>query len=110
MTFDQREEVRRRVAAQRRLGEMGVGREIAVWRGVDVGEIAAAAAGDQDLLAGLVGVIEDEEALTALPGRRRAHEARSASAEDDGVKLIGCGRQDQPAESASMIWRMGVRS
>jgi hypothetical protein len=62
------DEVRRRVAGERRDGEMRVGGEEAVGRGVEVGEIAAAAARDQDLLARPVGMVEEEHAAAALPG------------------------------------------
>src|SRR5690349_11218943 len=61
ITFDQLEEIARTEAAQRRLGEMGVGRKKAVRRGIVVGEIAASAAGYQDLPPRLVGVIEEED-------------------------------------------------
>jgi hypothetical protein len=52
---------------------------------VDVGEVAAAAAGDEDLFANAVGMIEDEDAATTLTCGDGGHEARCACAEDDDV-------------------------
>ena len=77
--FDQREEVLRGEAGERGLGEMRVGGEEVFRRGVAVGEVAAAAAGDEDLLAGAVGVVEHEHAAAAAAGFDGAHEAGGAA-------------------------------
>ena len=69
MPLDQREEILRRIAPQRGLGEMRVGGEIAVGSAMDVGEVAAPAAGDQDLLARRIGMIDQQHA-PAAPARR----------------------------------------
>jgi hypothetical protein len=66
--LDQREEILRGVAAQRRLDEMRVGRQVAVRRGAEISEVAAPAAGDQDLLARLIGMIDHQHPPPALPG------------------------------------------
>ena len=89
--FDQGEEVRRGEAGERGLGEVGVGGEEVFGAGVEVGEVAAAAAGDEDLLAGAVGVFEDEDAAAAAAGFDGAHEAGGAGAEDEDVEVIGGG-------------------
>ncbi len=71
---------------------MGIGRQLAVGRGVKIGEIAAATARDEDLLAGPVGMIDEQDLSAALPGDCRAHQPCAAGAEDD--RVIGRGRQD----------------
>ena len=53
--------------------------------GVDVGEVAAASAGDEDFLAGTVGMFEDEGAAAAASSLDGAHEASGAGAEDEDV-------------------------
>ena len=50
-----------------------------------VGEIAAAAAGDKDLLADAVGMIEDEDTAATLTCGDGSHETRSSRAEDEDV-------------------------
>ena len=86
MLLDQRDEIRGRVAGQRRLGEMRIRREEILRLAVQVGEIAAAAAGNQNLLAQSVGVLEDRDAASALAGLDGAHQARRASAENQCVE------------------------
>ena len=66
--LDQRDEVVLGVAGQRRFGEMRIGREEAVRRAMQVGEVAAPAAGDQDLLARLVGMVEQQHPAAAPAG------------------------------------------
>ena len=50
MLLDECKEIRRRVARQRRLREVGIRREEILGLAVEVGEIAAAAAGDENFL------------------------------------------------------------
>ena len=83
--FNQGEEVLRGVAGERGAGEVGVGGEEVFRAGVEVGEVAAASAGDEDLLAGLVGVVEDEGAASAVGGVHGAEEAGGSGAEDQDV-------------------------
>ena len=89
MLFDQRDEIRGRVAGQRRLGEMRIGREEILGLAVEVGEVAAAAAGDENLLAQAVGVFEHGDAASALAGLDGAHQARCAAAENQCVEVMG---------------------
>src|SRR5690606_16183378 len=74
VALHQREEVLRGVPAQRRLGEMGIGRDEPVGRRMDIGEVAAPAARDQDLLPRRVGAVEHQHPQPALPRLRRAHQ------------------------------------
>src|SRR5207344_1051366 len=72
MALDEIDEVARRVAGQRRAAEVGVpGVEVA-RADVEVGEVAAAAARDPDLLGDLLGVVEQDDRAAELAGDRRA--------------------------------------
>ena len=73
VSLDEGDEVARGEAGERGLGEVGVGGEEVFRRGVEVGEVAAAPSGDEDLFAGTVGVVEDEGAAVAAPGLNGAH-------------------------------------
>src|SRR5690606_20533140 len=114
MALDQLDEVRGGMARQRRLAEMGVGRQVVRWRGAGVGEIAAPAAGHQDLLADLVRVLDHQHPQAALACGERAHEPGCAAADDDGVVGRGHVRRDwrtamlttSPYISASPSWTM----
>ncbi len=79
---DHADEVPLGVARQRRFAEVRVLRKEVARLGVHVGEIAAAAAGHQDLLAGLVRVVEQHHLAPAPGGGQRAHQACGASAND----------------------------
>ena len=71
---------------------MRVGREKTFRRRVDIGEIAAPAAGDQDLLADPLGVLDEQHPATALTGNGRTHQSGGAAAKnDDIVTLLCCG-------------------
>ena len=85
VAFDQRDEIGRRVAAQCRLGEMRVGRKKALGGGVEVGEVAPAAARYQDLAARRIAVIDQQHAPSPRAGGHRAHHAGGAGAQHDCV-------------------------
>jgi hypothetical protein len=91
--FDERDEVLRGVTGERGAGEVGVLREEVFGGGVEVGEVAAASAGDEDLFAESVGVVEEEGAAAALAGCDGGHEAGGSRAEDDYVEVADrCGQ------------------
>ena len=69
------------VAVERRLAEVRVGGYEVVRGGVQVGEIAAPAAGHQDLLAGLIGVVQHQHRAAAVTGAGGAHQTRRAGAD-----------------------------
>ena len=100
VAIDQSNEVRRRVAAERRLGEMRIGGMEAIGGRADIGEIAPPAARDQDLLPRLVGMVDQQHPPAALTGRRRTHQPGRAGAEDDEVVSGGHSRGDG--------WGLGV--
>ena len=58
MLFDESDEIRGSEAGESGFGEMRIGGEEIFRRGVDVGEVAAATAGDEDFFADAVGVLE----------------------------------------------------
>jgi hypothetical protein len=85
MPLDERDEVPRRIAGERRACEVRIGGEETVRSAVDVCEIAAAAAGDEDLFANAVGMIEDEDTAAALTCGDGGHETSCTGAEDEGI-------------------------
>ena len=85
---DEGDEVGGGVAAEGGLGEVGVVGEEVLGAGVEVGEVAAAAAGDEDFLAGFVGVVDEEDAGVAATGLDGAQEAGGSGSEDDDVEGV----------------------
>jgi hypothetical protein len=89
--LDQRKEILRGIAAERRLGEMRVLRKVAVRRGVQVGEIAPPAARNQDLLSRRVGRVEQDNPPPALASLSGAEQAGCASSQND--RVVGDGQR-----------------
>ena len=85
MLLDQRHEIGRRVARQRRLGEVRIGRDEVCRRAVKVGEIAAPAAGDKNFLSQPLGAFEDGHPPSPLAGFDGTHQSGSAAAENQSV-------------------------
>jgi len=85
MPLDECDEIARCVAGERGAGEVRIGGEETVRGAVDVGEIAAAAAGDEDLLADAIGMIEDQDAAATLACSDGGHEAGCAGSKDEDV-------------------------
>jgi hypothetical protein len=83
--LDQVDEIARRVARERRAAEVGIGRVEVVRSDVDVGEIAAAAARDADLLGDLLGVVDEDDRAAELATDRGAVQPGGASADDRDV-------------------------
>ena len=90
MAFDQFDEVGRSKAAQRRFGEMRIGRQEIRGRCTDIGEIASPAAGNQDLAAWLRRMVDEKGAAPPLPRLSCAKHSRRAGADNDCVKGTGC--------------------
>jgi hypothetical protein len=59
---------------------------------MQVGEIAAPAAGDQDFLANAVGVLQHSDAASTLAGGDGTHQSGSASAQDHCI--VGMDHKD----------------
>lgn len=88
MLFDECDEICRRVASQRRLDKMRIRRKEVFGLAVEVGEIAASPARDENFLAQTVGALENGDAASALASLDRAHQARGATAENQCVEAI----------------------
>jgi hypothetical protein len=100
VSLDEIDEIARRVARERRAAEVAVpGIEVA-RADLDVGEVAAAAARDADLLGDLVGMVEQHDRAAELPGDRRAVQAGGAGADDGDVEAHeGARRRRQPFQT-----------
>ena len=80
--LDQGHEIGRRVARQRRLGEVRIRRNEVCRRAVKVREIAAPAAGDKNFLSQPLGAFEDSHPPSPLPGFDGTHQPGSTAAEN----------------------------
>ncbi len=89
MALDQRDEIILGVAGERRPAEVRIAGEKPVGRAMQVGEIAAPAARDQNLGADLVGMVEEEDPAAALAGRQRAHQPGRARPEHNDIERLG---------------------
>ena len=89
MALDQRDEIVLRVTAKRRAAEVRIAGQKPVGHAVQIGEIAAPAARDQNLGADPVGMIEEEDLAAALAGRQRAHQSGCARAQDNDIERLG---------------------
>ncbi len=83
--FDEGNEVGGRVAGQGGFGEVGILREEVFRLAMEIGEVAAASAGDEDFLADFFGAFEEEDAAAAFCGFGGAEEAGGAGAEYEKV-------------------------
>ena len=86
--FDEPDEIRWRVPRQRRFREVRVGGEKIVGPRVQVGEVAAASAGDQDLLARPIRALQHRDTASAAARFDRGHQARGAGAEDEDIEIV----------------------
>lgn len=84
--FDEREKIAGRVASQGGLGEMGVRGKEVFWVGVEVGEIAAASAGDEDFLSDAVCMFEDSDAASAFACFESTEQPGGAGTQDQNVE------------------------
>src|SRR3981081_946691 len=86
MLFDQGQKVLRRKSGQSRLAEMRIGRQKVFRPAMQIGEIAPAATGDEDLLAYAVGTFEHRHPPPAFAGFDSAHEPRGAPADPGNIE------------------------
>src|SRR6202140_2463645 len=86
MLLHQRNEILRRVAGKQRLGKMRIAGEKILRPAVEVGEIAAPTARDENLLSQLVCTFEYRDATAALARLNGAHQACCAAAENQCVE------------------------
>src|ERR1700744_3365949 len=85
MLLDQRKEIGRSVTSQRRLGKVRISREEVFGVGVQVGEVTAAASGDQNLFADAIGMLQQENSTTAATGMHGAEKPGGAGAHNKHV-------------------------
>ena len=104
VALQQLEEVRGRVARERRATEVRIGGQELRRRGLAVREVAPSAAGDADLLGDTLGVVEQQHAQTALAGHRGAEQAGRARADDDRVEVMAGVRCGGWGGAASGSW------
>ncbi len=88
MPVHQIDEILLGVARQRRLAEVGVGRQEGMRTGLMVGEIAAAAAADEDLAARLLGVVEHQHGAAPITGLGRTHQSGRPGTDHHHIKLL----------------------
>ena len=87
MLFDQCDEIRWRVPRQRGFCEVLVRRNEIFRLAINVGEITAPAAGDQDFLADAIGMLEHGDTTPSFAGLDCAEESSGSSAKDQRVKV-----------------------
>lgn len=88
MFFDEAHEVGWSIARQRRLGEVWIGRKKVFRADVEVGEITAAATGDQNLLADAIRAFQYQDTPAPLASFDGTHQAGSACSENDDVVVL----------------------
>jgi hypothetical protein len=81
--FDEVDEVLRGVSGEGGAVEVGVVGDVLLGGGPEIGEVAAATAGDEDLATDLIVAFEEQDFAAALGGFEGAEEAGCAGAEDD---------------------------
>ena len=86
VTLDQRDKIARGITRECGTTKVRVIGKIVRGTGVEIGKVAATAAGDANLFAELVIVLDQEDASAALSSHRRAHHAGGTSADDDDVE------------------------
>jgi hypothetical protein len=87
-------------------GEVRVGGEEVFGAGVDVCEVAAASAGDEDLLADAVGVIEDKDAPRAPSGLDGAHQSCGACSKYYDINGMHAILSPDPNKRVATLWSL----
>jgi hypothetical protein len=83
--FHECDEIARCIASEGGARKVGVGGEKSVSAAIEVSEVAAAPAGDEDLFADAIGMIENENAAAMLARSNSGHKARCSSAEHQDI-------------------------
>ena|SRR5438067_1901349 len=107
MLFDEADEIRRRVARHRRLGEVGIGGEEVFRRAMNIGEVAAASSGDENFLSEPIGMIQHGDATSALAGFDGTHKPCRATAENECVEMMNHPRQPTAFSESPAVSRAG---
>ena len=93
MFFHERDEVVGRVSGERGFCEMRIRGDEIFRRAMNVGEVAASSAGDEDFFADAVGALKDRDAAAALASFGGTEESCGAGAEDKDVRFVRWLRQ-----------------
>src|SRR5438477_9756969 len=99
MPVNQRQEIPRRESRQRRFAEMRIRGKEVLRPAMKIGEIAAAAAGNEDLLSDPIGVLEHNHAPASPPGFDGAHQSGGAGACYDDIELLNQGESSNHTPS-----------
>src|SRR5271165_3100377 len=86
----QLQKISRRITGQRGLGKVRIRRKEIFGSGVQVGEITPPPAGDQNLLADTVGMLQQEDATAAAARMHGAKQASGAGSHNEYV-IVGAG-------------------
>ena len=89
MFRNQREKILRRVTGQRGLAKMWIRGNEVFRSAMNIGKVAAAAAGDENLLSDFVRVVQHGYPFTVLSGLDGAHQACCAGAENKDIENVG---------------------
>ena len=102
MAFYKLDEIMGRVASEGGSAEMRIVREETFGACVNIGEITTAAAGDTDLLAELVMVVNEQHRFATLARFGGTHHAGSTGTNDDHIKRsaqrLTSSRRKQPSK------------
>jgi hypothetical protein len=98
MFFNQRDEIDRRVTGEGGFRKMFVCGDEVLRPAMEVGEIAAASAGDQDFLADAFGALQHRDAAAAFAGFDGAEQAGGAGTKNQSVKLVDQGKLSSDCE------------
>ena len=88
MPLDEPDKIRGGVARQRGFSEVWIGRKKIVRLRVQVGEVAAASAGDEDFYAGPLGTLNHRDAASTAAGFNRRHQAGCTAAEYEYIETV----------------------
>ena len=117
MLLHQRDKIRRRVPDQRGFYEVRICRDKVFRLAMKVGEIAASAAGDENLLSRSVSAFEYGNAASPAAGFNRTHEPGGSSAKNQGVisvnvrghSSLATQNISRPEHSSNIHWRINIR-
>jgi hypothetical protein len=88
MSFDESNEIRGSVPRQRGFGEVGIRGYKILRVAIQIGEIAASAAGDQNLFAGTLAALQNGHTAPAFAGFDGAEESRGSRAKHYSIKFV----------------------
>ena len=88
VSLDQPDEVSRRIAGEGGLRKMRVRGEKIFWLTIQVGEVTAPPARDENLFPHAIGAFEDNDAATSLACLDGAHQAGRSRAQHNRVEFL----------------------